>query len=36
MYGRSFEDPDGHIFEPMWMDIDAFMAATGHGQPTAA
>ena len=20
MYGRSFEDPDGHIWEPMWMD----------------
>lgn len=23
MYGRSFEDPDGHIWEPMWMDADA-------------
>ena len=21
MYGRSFEDPDGHIFEPFWMDM---------------
>lgn len=20
MYGRTFEDPDGHVFEPMWMD----------------
>lgn len=20
MYGRSFEDPDGHIWAPMWMD----------------
>ena len=20
MYGRTFEDPDGHIWEPMWMD----------------
>lgn len=20
MYGRSFEDPDGHIWEPSWMD----------------
>ncbi|WP_408021663.1 VOC family protein [Flavisphingopyxis soli] len=20
MYGRSFEDPDGHVWEPMWMD----------------
>lgn len=24
MYGRSFEDPDGHIWEVMWMDLDAF------------
>ena len=23
MYGRSFEDPDGHIWEVMWMDPDA-------------
>ena len=23
MYGRSFEDPDGHIWEPMWMDVAA-------------
>jgi predicted lactoylglutathione lyase len=23
MYGRSFEDPDGHIWEPMWMDMPA-------------
>ena len=20
MYGRDFEDPDGHQWEPMWMD----------------
>ena len=20
MYGRSFEDPDGHVWEPMWMN----------------
>lgn len=20
MYGRSFDDPDGHTWEPMWMD----------------
>ena len=26
MYGRSFEDPDGHVFEPMWMDLDAMAA----------
>jgi predicted lactoylglutathione lyase len=23
MYGRSLEDPDGHIWEPMWMDMAA-------------
>jgi len=27
MYGRSFEDPDGHIWEVMWMDLEAAMAA---------
>jgi predicted lactoylglutathione lyase len=26
MYGRSFEDPDGHIWEVMWMDVEAAMA----------
>ncbi len=28
MYGRSFEDPDGHIWEVMWMDMAAASAAT--------
>ncbi|MEH2474606.1 putative lactoylglutathione lyase [Nitrobacteraceae bacterium AZCC 2161] len=32
MYGRSFEDPDGHIWEVIWMDVAAAMAA----QPAAA
>lgn len=27
MCGRSFEDPDGHIWEVMWMDVTAAMAA---------
>ena len=27
MYGRSFEDPDGHIWEVMWMDVKAALAA---------
>ncbi len=27
MYGRSYADPDGHIWEPMWMDVEAAMAA---------
>ncbi|MFU0507760.1 VOC family protein [Pseudaminobacter sp. NGMCC 1.201702] len=33
MYGRSFEDPDGHIWEVMWMDAEA---AAGTGSETAA
>ncbi len=32
MYGRSFEDPDGHIWEPMWMDP---RMATGELDPPA-
>jgi predicted lactoylglutathione lyase len=27
MYGRSFEDPDGHIWEAVWMDVEAAMQA---------
>ncbi|MBR0870518.1 lactoylglutathione lyase [Bradyrhizobium tropiciagri] len=27
MYGRSFEDLDGHIWEVMWMDVEAFTKA---------
>ena len=27
MYGRSFEDPDGHIWEIVWMDVEAALAA---------
>ncbi len=27
MYGRSFEDPDGHIWEIMWMDVEAARTA---------
>lgn len=27
MYGRSFEDPDGHIWETFWMDAAATGAA---------
>jgi len=36
MYGRSFEDLDGHVFEPMWMDVDAALAAMGkrRAEPT--
>ncbi len=35
MYGRCFEDPDGHIFEPMYMDVEAAMATMSH-QPVEA
>jgi len=31
MYGRNFEDLDGHIFEPMFMDMEAAMAAFPEG-----
>jgi len=34
MYGRSFEDPDGHIWEVMWMDVDA--AAIDHAATQTA
>ena len=34
MYGRSFDDPDGHGWEVIWMDVEAFLKATG--QQTAA
>jgi uncharacterized protein len=26
MYGRDFEDLDGHAWEVMWMDVEAFKA----------
>jgi predicted lactoylglutathione lyase len=35
MYGRSFEDLDGHIWEPMWMDMAGFEAARAP-QPESA
>lgn len=31
MYGRTLEDPDGHIFEPHYMDLAAAMAAFPDG-----
>jgi hypothetical protein len=31
MYGRSFTDPDGHVWETMWMD-----AAAVNGEPAPA
>ena len=35
IYGRSFEDPDGHIWEPMWMDMAAATGAMAK-EPAAA
>ena len=34
MYGRSFEDLDGHIWEPMWMDMEAAAAAMAKAPET--
>lgn len=31
LYGRSYEDPDGHVFEVMWMDVDAATKAMAAG-----
>src|SRR3712207_4786508 len=36
MYGRSFEDPDGHIWEVMWMDVEAAKAAMAGNEVAAA
>ena len=33
MYSRSFEDLDGHIWEPMWMDVAGFEAVTQQAEP---
>lgn len=27
MYSRAFQDPDGHVFEPVWMDMAAAQTA---------
>ncbi len=36
MYGRSFEDLDGHIWEPMFMDLAAASQAMAQPQPANA
>lgn len=36
MYSRSFEDPDGHIWEPMWMDLGAASEAMAVPEPVSA
>lgn len=35
MYGRAFDDLDGHTFEVMFMDMEAAMAAGPHEEATA-
>ena len=35
MYGRSFEDPDGHIWEVMWMDAEAAKTAMAPAEAAA-
>ena len=35
MYGRSFEDPDGHHWEVMWMDA-SFAEQGAHAEPATA
>ncbi len=36
MYSRSFEDLDGHIWEPMYMDMEAATAAMAQPEPVQA
>jgi predicted lactoylglutathione lyase len=36
MYGRSFEDPDGHIWEVMWMDMEAAKTAMAGSEMATA
>ncbi len=36
MYGRNFEDPDGHTWEVMWMDVEAAKAQMQAAQTVAA
>ena len=35
MYGRSYEDPDGHIWEVAWMDLAAMEKAMAESGPAA-
>lgn len=36
MFGRSFEDPDGHIWEVVWMDMDTAKVAMASGGTASA
>jgi predicted lactoylglutathione lyase len=35
MYSRSFQDPDGHLWEVLYMDLEAAAAAMADGAATA-
>lgn len=32
MYNRTFEDPDGHVFELVWMDVKSMASGEQQGQ----
>lgn len=32
MYGRSFQDPDNHLWEVTWLDVEAMQQATAQGE----
>jgi predicted lactoylglutathione lyase len=36
MYGRAFEDPDGHTWEPSWLDLEAATKAMAKGETAHA
>ena len=36
LYNRAFEDPDGHVFEAVWMDVAAASAAAGEQHAQSA
>lgn len=33
VYGRAFEDLDGHLIENMYMDLEAFLASKAEAEP---
>jgi predicted lactoylglutathione lyase len=32
MYGRSFQDPDHHLWEVVWTDVEAMQKAMAQGE----
>jgi predicted lactoylglutathione lyase len=35
MFGRAFADPDGHVWEPIWMDPESVPPPSGNGDSAA-